>query len=262
MAPLTILFVALLSVENIYSLTTTINPKKVVKNPEELKHAIDLAIPGDVIVLGAPNIGGNYILKANGNPSSPITIKTEDPNAKISGEGPDGNGTNEGTAFTIVGNDWNLHSFTVSGYDTAFSIKSAGNSLIAIAIEKCRVGMDIESEGQNTAMDGLVINTGIVKVAANNVVLSSGAINGNGIKGPVLTLEEGTCGGRISGTTINGAVVVKGNDNKFNANIIQGSIHVTGCRNSFAGQVSPRPVVTDKCANDISSGNVFMRTRE
>lgn len=222
-----------------------------VKTSEELQAAIDKAIPGDTIILGSKSInGGHFILNASGHPSEPITIRTEDPNTKVIGDG-------NGTAFTVLGNDWNLHSFTVSGYDLAFSVKGAGNSLHGIVIEKCKRAMDID--GQNTAIEGFVVNGATLRIASNNVVLSAAVINGNGTQEPVLTFEEGTCCGRISGNTINGSVVLKGNDYKYSANIIQGGyFKVMGCRNSFSGQVSPTPEITDKCSNDFSNGNIFM----
>lgn len=223
-----------------------------VRSSEELQAAIDRAIPGDTIILGTKRIeGGHFILNASGHPSEPITIRTEDPNTKIIGNG-------DGTAFTVLGKDWNFHSFTVSGYDLAFSVKGAGNSIHGIVVEKCKKAMDIE--GTNTAMEGFVVNSGTVRIAANNSVLSGTIINGDRKhpQEPVLTIEGGTCCGRVSGNTINGPVVLKGNEYKFSSNIIQGEyFKVKGCHNSFSGQMSPKPETTDKCSNHFSKGNMF-----
>lgn len=224
----------------------TVGLSQTVYTPEDLKDAIQSALPGDVITLGPATFSGEFVLSSSGSPSAPITLVGINDKSKLVG-------TTSETAIIIEGSYWNLKYFSIQNYNFGVIVRSSGNSVNGLAIDGVNGAIDVEKD--ENAIKGCAINSAKdfgIRLQANNTNLS-----GNSLQGGII-IAENTCCGKISGNVANGKVEVMGSSYAFNGNVFQGGFVVSGCQNSFRGEVSISPVFTKKCDNLDLGGNVFM----
>jgi len=231
---------------------------KVVHTSTELQSCIDNANPGDVIILSATFTifyDGEFIAKRNGSEGAPIKIigGNASRKTKITGKG-------RGTAFSVVGNNWHLEHLSISGYDLGVMVRGTGNLINGLEIGKVNKAINIL--GRNNTVNGCSIGTSKlygIRVQSSGVRLSGNAIQ-HGSKNSSIIIEKDACCGKVKGNTINGGVSILGRRFIFENNIIDGFMKVSGCENSFRGQVVSSPsIYTDRCTNVEFRGNGGMR---
>lgn len=197
---------------------------KVVKvsNSNELKVALNDAVPGDSITLsGNTSYIGTFVASSSGSRSAPITILTENfdktLHAKIVGENRD----SMSAALTISGDYYILENIKiVHNNSLGLLVEGTDVSIVGALIQKAQKAVRING-ARSYVKDCSIseVEQGI-QVDADFSVIRDTFVVGEGIQS--LVAEKKTCCGTVMGNVFDGQVDIKGTDYNLFDNVIDG----------------------------------------
>lgn len=224
---------------------SVIGALKKVSSSGELQSTMDSASPGDTIQLAPAVFMGEFTASKDGADGSPITI-TGDTNSTIISEG--------NAAFTIKGNYWKLKSFKIMQPSVGVLIEGTGNSLEGLIFQTLGKGIQVRGPG-NTIKSCVISDAeGGIYIEADMNNLHYNSIN---IQAPSIIVHEGTCCGLLDGNVANGEVNLKGSNYNVINNVCNHGMYVTGCENSFKGNVANGASFPKDCQSHDLGGNSY-----